>query len=195
MVMMLAACAGAPLKYAGVNEGHWKAKALIKDLDQSRSYIVNLNLNARREGYARMDVTSALNTGVASLVASPKDVRYLLFASKRFYYGTPTADVMRPILALPFDPRWLLNLLFETPIKEKGWTCVTSGDWLDSCREPGLGLKVTWSARRGAGRTIFIEHSKATVQLNVLSFEPKVEDRKNLFDLEAPAGWTKLRVR
>lgn len=195
MILMLAGCATAPVRLDGVREGHWKARALIKDKEQARSYIVNMNLNAIRGAQARMDVTSALGTGVASLVLDEKEVRYVLFDSRRFYYGQPTADVMRPILSIPFDPRWLHNILFEIPLPEKSWTCVSSGGFVSECKDSVTGVKVTWSARQGPKKTILIEHARASVQINVQSFEPKVEDRKNLFVLEAPQGYQKLRVR
>lgn len=178
-----------------IQEGHWKAKALIKDKEQSRSYIVNMNLNAKRDDNARMDVTSALGTGVASLVLDAKEVKYVLFDSKRFYFGQPSAEVMRPILSIPFDPRWLHNILFEIPLPEKSWTCVKTDGWLSECKDSVTGVKVSWSARQGPKKTILIEHTKASVQINVNNFEPKVEDRKNLFVLEAPNGYQKLRVR
>ncbi len=194
-VAALVGCQTAPLRMNSAREGQWEAKALIKDKEQARSYVVNMNFNAVRSEQARMDVTSALGSGVASLVVDAKEVRYILFDSKRFYFGTPQIDVMRPILSIPFDPRWLHNILFEIPFAEKSWTCVLSSDWLSECRDSVTGLKITWSARQGQKKTIFIEHPKATVQINVRSFEPKVEDRKNLFTLEAPSGYQKLRVR
>lgn len=195
-ILLISGCVGAPKKLDGVKEGHWKAKALIKDNDQARSYIVNLNLNAVRDERARMDVISTLGTGVATLLVDAKEVRYVLFDSKRFYYGPPQADVMRPILAIPFDPRWLHNILFEQPLTDKGWSCTKDGDgMLKECRDTVNNLKVTWSARTGEKKTVLIEHAKASVQINVQSFQTKVEDRKNLFVLEAPNGYQKLRVR
>ncbi|MBX3020333.1 MAG: hypothetical protein KF799_01545 [Bdellovibrionales bacterium] len=197
MCLVLGGCVGGPaVKLNNVSEGHWRGKALVKDKEQGRSYVVNLNFNAVRHERARMDVTSTLGTGVASLMVEPKEVRYVLFDSKRFYYGNPQVDVMRPILALPFDPRWLNNLLFEDPVTDKGWSCeVDSGGFLQSCRDTISNTKITWSSRQGEKRTVMIEHPKASVQINVNSFKPKVEDRKNLFVLEAPEGYQKLRVR
>lgn len=189
-------CAGRPVKMTNIAEGNWRAKALIKDLEQSKSYIVNLNINAVRDQRVRMDVVSTLGTGVASLLAEQKEVRYVLLDSKRFYFGTPSPEVMRPILAIPFDPRWLHNILFEEALPEKTWTCVRDSDgWLKECKDSVTTLKINWSARQGEKKTILIEHSKATVQINVQTFKSKVEDRKNLFQLEAPAGYQKLRVR
>jgi hypothetical protein len=194
--LSLFGCAGAPVKMTNVNEGHWRSRALIKDLEQSKSYIVNLNISAVRDQRARMDVVSTLGTGVASLLVDQKEVRYVLLDSKRFYYGNPQPNVMRPILSIPFDPRWLHNILFDEALPDKTWTCVRDGSGLlKECKDAGLNLKITWSNRKGDKKTILIEHPKATVQINVQSFKPKVEDRKNLFQLEAPAGYQKLRVR
>ena len=193
---LLSACRSTPVRMANLNEGNWRAKALIKDLEQSRSYIVNLNINAVRDERARMDVVSALGTGVASLLADAKEVRYVLLDSKRYYFGNPSPEVMKPILAIPFDPRWLHNIMFEVALPEKTWTCSKDAEgWMKDCKDSATGLKITWSARQGEKKTILIEHHKATVQINVQSFKPKVEDRKNLFQLEAPAGYQKLRVR
>lgn len=196
VLFMLAGCASKPFKMDGYDEGNWKAKALIRDKEQARSFIVNLNFNLVRGQRTRMDVTSALNTGVASLVTDSKEVRYILFDSKRFYYGRPQADVMRPILSIPIDPRWIENMLLDQPIPEKSWTCTGgSGGLVEECRDGVSGLKLSWSQRAGPKKTITVEHSKATVQINVHSFKPKVEDRKNLFVLEAPDGYQRLQVR
>lgn len=192
---ILNGCASRPLKMDAVDEGHWKAKALIKDKEQSRSYIVHLNFNLVRGSRTRMDVTSALNTGVASLVTDAKEVRYIMFDSKRFYYGRPQADVMRPILSIPIDPRWIENMLLDEPIADKSWTCTGSSGLVEECRDGVTGLKLTWTQRVGSKKTIVIDHAKASVQINVHTFKPKVEDRKNLFVLEAPEGYQKLQVR
>jgi hypothetical protein len=188
-------CQSAPKRYDNVSEGQWRAKALIRDQESARSYIVNLNLNLVRDQRARMDVTTALGTGVASLVVDPKEVRYVIVDSKRFYFGVPNVNVMRPILAIPFDPRWLNNLLFEIPITDKGWTCTNEGEVLKECRDAQTGLKITWSDRHGERKTVRMEHATASVQIKVQSFRPKVEERKNLFLLEPPEGYKKLRVR
>lgn len=196
LFMGLAACQTAPVQYANVTEGNWRAKALIKDNEQSRSYVVHLDFNLVKDQRMRMDVTTALGTGVASLIANNKEVRYALYDSKRFYYGTPQPGVMRPILSLPFDPRWIQNLLLDIPIAEKSWSCEKDNQGvLLSCSDSVTGLKISWTARNGQSKTIQIDHPKASVQINVRSFKPKVEARANLFTLEPPPGFQKLRVR
>ena len=194
--LTLSGCSSAPMKFGDVKDGNWKAKALIKDKEQSRSYIVNLNFNVKRDEAARMDVTTTLGTGVASLLVDKKEVRYLLFDSRRFYFGSPQPGVMRPILSIPFDPRWIQNILFDIPFAEKSWTCTKDeNDTLQDCQDSVTGLKITWSGRQGAKKTILLEHAKASVQINVQSFRSKVEERKNLFSLEAPEGFKTLRLR
>jgi hypothetical protein len=194
---MLSACRTAPpVKTSDFNEGHWQGKALIKDLKENKSFIVKLNLNAIKNQNLRMDVVSTLGTGVASMTADDDSVRYLLIPEKKFFFGAPSAEVMKPILLLPFDPRWLHNLLFEVPFQDQSWLCVNDGaGLLSSCINEAAGLKVTWSGRSGEKRTVFLEHAKASVQINISSFRPKVETRKNLFALEAPSNYRKFRVK
>jgi hypothetical protein len=192
----LVGCRSAPMKTTDVQEGQWRAKALIKDIEQSRSYIVNLNFNVKRSEQARMDVTTTLGTGVASLLLSNQEVRYILVDAKKFYVGVPNPSVMRPILSIPFDPRWIHNILFDLPIGGQGWACSQDKSaLLESCQDTVNGVKITWSNRQGYKKTILIEHSKASVQMNVQSFKAKVEERGNLFTLEAPEGYQKLRIR
>lgn len=196
LILLISACATAPVKLTDYGQGHWRAKALIKDLEQNRSYVVYLNFNAVKDEQARMDVSSALGTGVASLVVGPKDVRYILFDSKRFYYGPSQSSVMRPILAMPFDPRWIHNVLFEKPLVDKEWQCTRDQrGFIENCFDSATDTRIVWSARHGDRRSVVLEHPKASVQITFQSFQPKVEDRKNLFVLEAPEGYEKLRVR
>ncbi|NJL23826.1 MAG: hypothetical protein HC902_00660 [Calothrix sp. SM1_5_4] len=120
----------------------------------------------------------------------------MLFDSKRVLLRAAQPDVMRPILSIPFDPRWIHNLLFEEPIRGGGWSCKPGPDgYLSSCRDSVSLTAISWGGRRGEKRSIHIEHPRATLQIQVTAFKPKVEDRKNLFMLEAPEGYQKFRVR
>lgn len=196
-LISLSACRSAPpVKVSEFNEGNWQGKALIKDLKEKKSYIVKLNLNAVKNQTVRMDVVSTLGTGVAVMTADDENVRYILIPEKKFFFGAPSIEVMRPILMIPFDPRWLQNLLFEEAFQDQSWSCAKDGaGLLASCVNDTAGLKVSWSGRSGEKRTILMEHARASVQINISSFKPKVETRKNLFALEAPANYRKFRVK
>ena len=132
-----------------MREGQWRGKALIKDKELNKSYLVHLNMNAVRNSSARLDVTSTLGTGVASLVVTPEELRYVLFEQKRFYAGPPKASAMKPILSMPFDPRLLHNLLFGELITDAGWSCRTlESPTRDACTESASQTEVTWTKGR-----------------------------------------------
>ena len=95
----------------------------MKDKEHSRTFIVILDFNAVRKENLRVDVTSTLGQHVASLVATNKEVRYYTSENKRFYTGTPRPEVLRPILAIPLDPRWLENILFDEAPIDGNWVC------------------------------------------------------------------------
>jgi hypothetical protein len=196
LILALAGCASKTLKLGDINQGNWSARALIKDKEQSRSFIVNLNLNAVRHEKLRLDVSSTLGQQVAALTTTSTEVRYYTTEQKKFYVGAPKSDVLRPILAIPLDPRWLQNLLFDEAIVNKNWTCKLGEDHLIAeCRNEADELTITWTKRRGDARTITIQHPKAELQISIRSFSPKIETAPGLFDLVPPNGYQKLKIR
>lgn len=177
-------------------QGNWQARALIKDKEHSRSFVVNLDFNAVRDQSVRVDVFSTLNQHVASLVLNNGEVRYFTTESKRFYVGAPRPDVLKPILAIPLDPRWLQNVLFDVTISANNWTCENGADHMVArCHDNNSDLSITWANRKGQSRTIDISHPKAEIQINIRSFAAKLEKNENLFDLKAPEGFSKIRLR
>ena len=194
---LVVACASKKkVTLSDVHEGNWKAKTLITDKEGKQSQIVYLNFNAVRDQHARMDVTTIIGTGVASLVVDPAEVRYFILDSKKFYVGVAQPEVMRPILPLPFNPKWIHNILFEEEFTDKGWTCQRdAAGLLSTCQDANTKIAITWSARKGPTKSVTIDHPRASVQINVQAFKPAIEDRKNLFVLEAPVGFQKLRIR
>lgn len=194
--LLMAGCTSAPMKMTDVKEGNWHARALIRDKDHSRTFIVNLDFNAIRNQSLRVDVSSTLGQQVASLVVNGKDVRYFTTDNKRFYVGTARPEVLRPILAIPLDPRWLQNVLFDEAPKTAGWTCQNDAQgFVSECRYPATNLKIAWSNRKGESKSVEITHPRAEIQLNVRSFTAKVEKMDHLFDLQMPEGYQKLRLR
>ena len=195
-LLLLVACTSAPMKMADVKEGNWKARALIKDKDHSHTYIVNLDFNAIQNENLRVDVSSTLGQQVASLVVTNKEVRYFTTDNKKFYTGSPRPETLRPILAIPLDPRWLQNILFDVPPTAAGWKCQNDADgFVSDCKYPSTNLSITWSNRKGPNKTVDISHPRAEIQLNIRSFTTKIEKTDHLFDLQAPEGYQALRLR
>ncbi len=196
MLSFLVGCASTPLKLQKFNDRNWQGRALVRDRAQGASYIINVNFNAKRGKAVRMDVTDTLNTPVASLLNQGGDVKYVIYRSKKFFYGAAQPNVMKPILSIPFDPRWIESILFDEPIAEKSWSCTKDkAGLLSECKDSVTGLTVRWMGRSGSRKTVEITHAMAEVQINFKEFRSKVENRNNLFELEAPQGYQKLRVR
>ena len=195
-ILIIGGCSSKPVKTQKSSEGYWSARALVRDQDQGVSYIVNLAFNAKGSEGVRMDVSDTLNTPVASLLVKGNSVEYVIYRAKKFFYGDSQANVMRPILSSPFDPRWVENLLYDEAIADKSWTCQQDKSGLVSqCKDAATGVTIQWSSRSGSRKTVEITHAKAEVQISFKEYKAKVENRKNLFKLEAPEGFQKLRVR
>ena len=192
-VFLLAGCQMLPTKYSEHSEGQWGSKVLVKDKKKSKSFIVNVDIQARKNKQLRMDVTAALGTPVASLVLNDKEVKYILFRQKRFYSGTTNNRVLSPILSVPLNPQLFFNLLFDEPMADKNWSCAKDNKgFLVACENSQQDLKVTWKDRKGRRKAIHIEHSKADIQMNIKSFSPQAEE---VFHLKAPKSFKKYKVR
>lgn len=192
-LIFVAGCQLMPTDYTTHNEGQWGSKVLVKDKVKSKSFIVNVDIQAVKDKKLRMDVTAALGTPVAALVMDDDDVKYILFRQKRFYEGRATSRALKPILSIPLNPRLLYNLLFDQPIADKNWSCTKDEKgFLAACESPMEGLKVTWKDRKGRRKAIYVEHEKAEIQMNISSFTPRADE---VFSLKAPKSFKKYRIR
>lgn len=195
-ILFLVGCTSAPMKMTNVKEGNWHGRALVKDKEHSHTFIVNLDFNAVHNENLRVDISSTLGQPMATLVVNSKEVRYFTADNKTFYTGTPRPEVLKPILAIPLDPRWLQNVLFDEGPNATGWTCQKDGNgFVSDCHYPATNLNIAWSNRKGAAKTVDITHPRAEIQLSVRSFTPKVEKIDHIFDLQAPDGFQKMRLR
>ncbi|MCB0407838.1 MAG: DUF4292 domain-containing protein [Bdellovibrionales bacterium] len=193
VIFFTTACQMIPTDYAEYNEGQWGSKVLIKDKVKSKSFIVNVDIQAIKNKSLRMDVTAAMGTPVASLVLNGDQVQYLLFRQKAYYEGASSDRVLGPILSVPIDPKLFFNLLFDEAMTDKNWSCIKDKiGFLLECKNLQDQLKITWKDRKGRRKAIFIEHSKAEIQMNISSFTPHAD---SVFSLKVPKSFQKYRVR
>ncbi len=182
-----------PTDYTTHNEGQWSSKVLVKDKVKSQSFIVNVDIQAVKNQKLRMDITAALGTPVAALVMNGDKVKYILFRQKKYYEGLASNRVLRPILSVPMNPQLMHHLLFDQPIVDKNWSCSKDKKgFLTICESPMEGLKIIWKDRKGRKKAIYIEHEKASLQMNISSFTPKADE---VFNLKAPKSFKKYRLR
>lgn len=190
---VLLGCQTFPTKYSDYEEGQWEARALIKDKTQSKSYVVHLDIHARKNKQLRMDVTAALGTPVASLALNDEKVRYILFQQKQFFDGRVSERSLSPILSVPLDPRLLYHVLFDEPFADKVWSCSQDKKgFVEKCQNPKDSFVIQWKDRKGKKKSVVIQHPNAEIQINILSFKEGVSE---VFDLKVPPTFQKLTAR
>lgn len=195
LVLLVAGCKSAPVKLTSVTQGHWSARALVKDKQHAQAFILILDFYSVRDHRLRIDAMSTLGQHVATFVVNDGEVRYYTSRLKRFYVGRAKPDVLRSILAIPLDPRWLQNILWDEPVSATGWTCESGADKLVSkCFDEDANLAVLWLNRKGTDKAIHITHTKAEIQLNLHSFTPEIENADHLFDLQPPPGFRRTNI-
>lgn len=195
--VILTGCQTSPTHYDQVSEGQWAGRILIKDKSKNKSYIVSIDVAALKETQKlRMDVSAAMGTPVATIVVDGPNTEYILFRQKAFYEGKTQPKVLQPILAVNMDPRLLFSLLFESEPQGKGWTCERDEkEFLKRCEHEAAGLSLEWIERKGTRKTIEIQHARSSLQINLNSFQPKVVEKAELFDLKAPPGFKTYKIR
>lgn len=195
-VLLLSSCQTAPTRYSEKQEGYWQTKVLIKDKKKGKSYIVHVDMNARVGKNLRLDVTTPLGGHLASLVLNKDEVKYLVVKRKRFYTGKPTPRALQPLISVPLDPKLMYNILFDKPIAREGWSCSqTKENFLESCESKTENLTLRWTDRIMRRKTVHIEHPKANLQMNFFTYDEQIQDKKNLFSLDAPKSFKILKIR
>ncbi|MCB0366077.1 MAG: hypothetical protein H6624_17885 [Bdellovibrionaceae bacterium] len=196
VVTLLSSCQTTPTRYEDKNEGYWQTKVLIKDKKKNKSYIVHVDMNARVGENLRLDVTTPLGGHLASLVLNSEEVRYVVVKQKKFYSGKPTPKALQPLISVPLDPVLMYNILFDKPIAREGWTCAKSKEsFLETCSSEKEQISLRWSDRVLNRKTVHIEHPKAELQMNFFTYDEHIQDKKNLFSLDAPKNFKVLKIR
>lgn len=193
--VILVSCQTTPTRYSVQNEGHWQAKSLIRDKVAGRSAVVALDINAKRESrQMRIDIQAALGHPVGVMAMNEDRLTYVVFEEKRYYSGSASSASLKPLIGVPLDPQILFNILFDLPIPNKDWTCSQDAKgFLKECRQTSQGLSIRWDERRGQRRSIFVEHSAGQLQLNLDHYQPKVEERAKLFEINPPKSFKPIR--
>lgn len=179
-----------------MEKGHWKGKALIQDKKENKSHVVHLDIQAIRSSKLRVDITSPLGGHLASLVMDQGQVTYLLVKQRKYYTGKASSRVLKPLIQLPLNPKYLEQILFDQPIARAPWICRQSEkNFLETCLNKKTGLKVEVAQRSGPKRLIRFEHKSGQVQMNLSDFEPSIDSRENLFALKRPSSFKAYKVR
>ncbi len=183
-------CSSAPIRFDDKNEGQWEAKALIRDKSARKSFIVNLDISAIQSDKLRVEAVTPLGIHIASYALNGKSVSYVLTRQKKYYKGRSTAQSLRSVLSISLEPKNILAFLFDKPPKSKRWSCESDEKgFLKKCINKRNSVTVIWENRVRDKKTIQIESSRASLQIYLKSFSPKVEDKDGLFVIEKPSAF------
>lgn len=194
-VFSLVACQSMPTRFDTKARGAWTSKVLVKDKQNSRSYLLHLKLQADEQKNMRLDISTTLGQPVAALVLRGNNVRYILMESKRVYSGPSSIESLKPILSAPIDPRWLINVFYERAFEEKNWQCVIEKDFVKECRHLPTTTVIRWSERAGSRRMIQLEHKRADLQIQVMSFSEQLDGRPDIFEIKTPEGFREIKLK
>jgi hypothetical protein len=184
-----------PKNFSQFKEGEWQGKVLIHDKKEQRSGVVNLKVKAVDGEQLRLDVTSPIGTHLASILLSGDRLEYLNVADKTVYQSKASKDSLRDILKIPLEPQTLYSVLFDKAMANKNWSCSSDKNGLIAeCKDSKSGMDVVWVSREGAKRTIEIQHSSASIQMNLYDFNSKVSDPSKAFQLKVPSSFKVKKI-
>ncbi len=171
----------------------WEARTLVKDLKNSKTYLVNIDFLALKPDSLRADVTTPIGAHVISFSQQGKKMSYVIPQRKSYYSGALSNQAFSELISHPFDTTLLFHVLYDQQITKKGWVCKNDAkNLIESCANKSLGLKIEWSQRRGVEKTVEITHAAFELQFQFHAFKEKSDFKPNTFEIPAPANYKKL---
>lgn len=154
---------------------------------------MNVDFLAEKISKLRMDVTTTLGVHVASFSLAEKTASYLVPQSKTYYNGPSGANVFKPVMNLNMDPKLLMHILFDIPIKGPGWACSNDKKgFLTSCERSSDQFKVVWGNRKGNEKTVAVTHKEFELEMKFHSFKERTDLKATNFEILQPEGFRKL---
>jgi uncharacterized membrane protein len=102
-ISTLIGCQSAVKSAREAGEGHFRARTLIEDKKNSKSFIVNLSFNIQKGVATRMDATSPLNQHLASFLIQPKKMSYFIAPEKIYYDGPSQSRAFARFIPVPLE--------------------------------------------------------------------------------------------
>lgn len=195
--LYVSACATTPKT---VSEGpqqkaQWETKALVKNLKENKSQSINIDILAIKNQRVRFDVTAILGYQVASLVMSPKEISYIIYPEKKFYYGKSSERAMERVIGLPLHPMNLANIAFDEPVRGTGWVCeMDMAGFLSKCESKARGITVLWKDRIEGGKKVVITAPQFEMQWLFKPVQTEVQFKPETFTLKQPEGFKAIQI-
>lgn len=196
-LLFLSACATKPIAYdSKKSQGQWEAKAQVKDFKKDQTHNVTLDVIGSTPHQVRMEVSATLGVSLASLVIDGDQIAYAIHPQKKYFSGEVSDQALKPLFQIELNPKYLMNVFFDQPIREKSWSCTMGVDQLvEKCERLSDGLSIDWRERKGELKRVVIKSSDFEVQVLVKDFTTKVELSTKTFSLEIPQGYKAYKFR
>lgn len=175
--------------------GVWETSAQMTDLRNQKRQYASIEFIAVQPDRLRLEATGPLGLKLASVVMKGDQLDYLVHLKKQAYETTVSGAGLRDGIGVPVDPRLLLNLLYDEPIRLKSWSCVLGVDGkVSQCVRQDKALELTWADRNGDRKRMVVKTKTHELQLVVKSFESQSLG-EDAFTLKVPEGYTKYKNR
>lgn len=185
-----------PKHLSDFQSGHFKSKALVRDLRANKSQVVNLDVKALDLQNFRMDVTTSLGMHVFSLVNTSEKVEYIVVPEKKHFSGKSSPKALAPILSVPIDPRFLGYIFFERQIPDKNWSCDQDAEGkLSTCKDLRTKLTIAWEKSKEGARLIRITYPNVSVvQINIHDFSNALKNKEEILNLKVPSSFKSIQI-
>ena len=189
-------CGSVPSQLSNLESGHFKSKALVRDLKTNKSQVVNLEVKAFDMNNVRLDVTSSLGMHVFSLVNTTDKVEYMIVPEKKHFSGKSGPKALAPVFSAPIDPRYLGYMFFEKPVPDKNWSCENDAEnKLATCKDLKSKMTITWEKNKDGSRLIRILYPNVSlVQINVKDFSNDLKNRDETLQLKVPKSFSSQQI-
>lgn len=169
---------------------------------EGKTYKLKSDLALLDENSMRIDVTTTVDLPLASVILNKRKIEYVLYRTKKYYYGKPNPKALDPVFPLSVDAETLFALLNERPAP--GAQCLFDNKKITQCSGTSGEYKyqVTWGKRsqagQWAGRATRIELSiperKVSLKFYLTGIQKNVSDLDKMSALQVPQGFQTLTV-
>ncbi|MGE5085145.1 MAG: hypothetical protein ACM3MG_02525 [Bacillota bacterium] len=192
----VSACATTKVVSVGPQQkAQWETKALVKNLKENKSQSLNIDILAIKNQRVRFDVTAILGYQVASLVMSPREISYIVYPEKKFYFGKSSERAMEKLIGLPLHPMNLANIAFDEPVRGVGWGCeMDMAGFLSKCENKAKAITVLWKDRIEGGKKVVITAPQFEMQWLFKPVQTEVQIKPETFTLKQPDGFKAIQI-
>lgn len=181
---LLAACVTSP-PINLYQEGTFSSKMKITHLQDQKSFILNLDILAKRPSSLRLEITTPIGFHLASLTLQEQQVTLFVPSKKIYRQDTSNSQIFKDIIPLKIDPRWVIPILFEQP--QPDWNCVfNKAGHLKTCQVDLF--TITWTKRMGYQKTLNISSDQIEVIIYIKEFKPYLPLDSKPFNLPNPSS-------